>query len=139
MLRELRELIDSLELLGVEGLITSVEAIERTYKEERAPKPKKVATKKPAAKGLRVLSTTGGVALEIYFDTEAKAEAWMKIFQKNKAQQVEAYLKNKGLQKPAIASYSDEGREKYKREVDHYLQRLESAGLDTRVLIERVC
>jgi hypothetical protein len=131
----LKELKEDLYIVGVEGLIPSVEAIERAYNEERAPKPKKVAAKKTAAKGLSVYITTGDCVQQLAFDSEAKAEAWMKTFRKNKDKQVEAYMRANGL------SFPRDGRgegwaDRYRKDLEQHKERMKAAGLDTQILIK---
>jgi hypothetical protein len=134
----LKELKEDLYLAGVEGLVPSVEAIERAYDEEHAPKPKKVATKKPATKGLTLVITNAHAhgESEIHFDTEAKAEAWMKAFRKNKDKQVEAYMKAKGLSFP-IEGLGQGWAERYRNDLAQHAKRIKAAGLDTQILIKR--
>jgi hypothetical protein len=134
----LSDLKDSLELIGAEGLIPIVEAIECAYNEERKQKPTKLVAKKPTTEGLTLVITNANKEAEIYFASEAKAKAWMKSFCKNKTKQVEAYMKAKGLCFPR-SLYGPEGEEKYREDSEQHKERLKAAGLDTQILIKRVC
>jgi len=124
---------EDLAFLGCPLQCDQVDEISRLYALEN--KPKKVQPKKfVAVKGLTLILTTGDSVNKIDFETEAKAEAWMKNFQKNKVKQVENYLKANGLYAPV---YFHGQQERYKKDCTEHLAKLRAGGLDTHILIQR--
>lgn len=126
-----------LTVQGLEGMHGQIEAIKASHLAEikaLQPKPKKVIVKKPKEQSLKVEITEAGKTTEILFDSEAKAEAFLKLKQKERVSRVQLFLKAGGLTPPVIRYGKTD---QYKKDSGVYLQKLKNAGLDFHVIISR--
>ena len=124
------QIVDDLEVLGFDDLVKDM----HTLKTLR-PIAKKAAKRKALTKEvfLNLVITEAGRVTELRLE-EKKAEAYLKLKQKERVKLIDAYCKREGVNPPDVKCYIDP---EYAEAKELFSNRLATAGLNFEVQISR--
>ena len=127
------QIVEDLEVLGFDNLVKDM----HTLKTLR-PMTKKVIKRKAPTKEvfLNLVITEAGKVTEIRLE-EKKAEAYLKLKQKERVKLIDAYYKREGINPPNVKWFRDYLDPKYKEAKEEFSKRLTAAGLNFQVQITR--
>ena len=127
------QIVEDLEVLGFDNLVKDM----HTLKTLR-PIAKKAAKRKALTKEvfLNLVITEAGKVTELRLE-EKKAEAYLKLKQKERAKLIEAYYKRAGVNPPDVKQFRNYLDPKYAEAKELFSKRLTAAGLNFEVQISR--
>jgi len=134
----LQDLRDDLDLLGFDLLTAQVDKITEAYKLEQKPAVKKKIVSKPKAKEVILILeiTEAGRTTTLQLE-EKKAEAYLKLKQKERAKKIDLFCRKESLYVPIQRGYSQNEKDAYKRDSEEYLAILNNAGLNFELKISQ--
>ena len=127
------QIVEDLEVLGFDNLVKDM----HTLKTLR-PMTKKVIKRKAPTKEafLNLVITEAGKVTELRLE-EKKAEAYLKLKQKERVKLIEAYCKREGINPPNVKGFRNYLDPKYAEAKELFSKRLTAAGLNFEVQISR--
>ena len=127
------QIVEDLEVLGFDNLVKDM----HTLKTLR-PMTKKVIKRKAPSKEvfLNLVITEKGKVTELRLE-EKKAEAYLKLKQKERVKHIDAYCKREGINPPNVKWFRNYLDPKYAEAKELFSKRLTAAGLNFEVQISR--
>lgn len=127
------QIVEDLEVLGFDNLVKDM----HTLKTLR-PMTKKVTKRKAPTKEvfLNLVITEKGKVTELRLE-EKKAEAYLKLKQKERVKLIDAYCKREGVNPPDVKRFGNYLNPKYAEAKELFSKRLTAAGLNFEVQISR--
>ena len=127
------QIVEDLEVLGFDNLVKDM----HTLKTLR-PMTKKVIKRKAPSKEvfLNLVITEVGKVTELRLE-EKKAEAYLKLKQKERVKLIDAYCKREGVNPPDVKRFRNYLDPKYAEAKELFSKRLTAAGLNFEVQISR--
>ena len=127
------QIVEDLEVLGFDNLVKDM----HTLKTLR-PMTKKVIKRKAPTKEvfLNLVITEAGKVTELRLE-EKKAEAYLKIKQKERVKRIDAYLKREGINPPNVERFRNYLDPEYAEAKELFSKQLAAAGLNFEVQISR--
>ena len=127
------QIVEDLEVLGFDNLVKDM----HTLKTLR-PMTKKVIKRKAPTKEvfLNLVITEAGKVTELRLE-EKKAEAYLKLKQKERVKLIDAYCKREGVNPPDVKRFRNYLDPKYAEAKELFSKRLTAAGLNFEVQISR--
>ena len=127
------QIVEDLEVLGFDNLVKDM----HTLKTLR-PMTKKVIKRKAPTKEvfLNLVITEAGKVTELRLE-EKKAEAYLKLKQKERVKLIDAYCKREGINPPDVKRFRNYLDPKYAEAKELFSKRLTAAGLNFEVQISR--
>ena len=127
------QIVEDLEVLGFDNLVKDM----HTLKTLR-PMTKKVIKRKAPSKEvfLNLVITEAGKVTELRLE-EKKADAYLKLKQKERVKLIDAYCKREGTNPPNVMWFRGYLDPKFKEAKEEFRNKLESAGLNFEVQITR--
>ena len=127
------QIVEDLEVLGFDNLVKDM----HTLKTLR-PMTKKVIKRKAPTKEvfLNLVLTEAGKVTELRLE-EKKAEAYLKLKQKERVKLIDAYCKREGINPPDVKRFRNYLDPKYAEAKELFSKRLTAAGLNFEVQISR--
>ena len=127
------QIVEDLEVLGFDNLVKDM----HTLKTLR-PMTKKVIKRKAPTKEvfLNLVITEAGKVTELRLE-EMKAEAYLKLKQKERVKQIGAYCKREGVNPPNVKWFRNYLDPKYVEAKELFSKQLTAAGLNFEVQISR--
>ena len=127
------QIVEDLEVLGFDNLVKDM----HTLKTLR-PMTKKVIKRKAPSKEvfLNLVITEAGKVTELRLE-EKKAEAYLKLKQKERVKLIDAYCKREGVNPPDVKRFRNDLDPKYAEAKELFSKRLTAAGLNFEVQISR--
>ena len=127
------QIVEDLEVLGFDNLVKDM----HTLKTLR-PMTKKVIKRKAPSKEvfLNLVITEAGKGTELRLE-EKKAEAYLKLKQKERAKLIDVYCKREGVNPPDVKRFRNYLDPKYAEAKELFSKRLTAAGLNFEVQISR--
>lgn len=127
------QIVEDLEVLGFDNLVKDM----HTLKTLRPMTKKAVKRKAPTKEVfLKLVITEAGKVSELRLE-EKKAEAYLKLKQKERARLTEAYCKRKGINPPDVRWFRNYLDPKYAEAKELFSKQLTAAGLNFEVQISR--
>ena len=127
------QIVEDLEVLGFDNLVKDMQTLKTLL-----PMTKKVIKRKAPTKEvfLNLVITEAGKVTELRLE-EKKAEAYLKLKQKERVKLIDAYCKREGVNPPDVKWFRNYLDPKYAEARDLFRNKLESAGLNFEVQITR--
>ena len=127
------QIVEDLEVLGFDNLVKDM----HTLKTLR-PMTKKVIKRKAPTKEvfLNLVITEAGKVTELRLE-EKKADAYLKLKQKERVKLIEEYCKREGINPPNVKRFRNYLDPKYAEAKELFSKRLTAAGLNFGVRISR--
>ena len=127
------QIVEDLEVLGFDNLVNDM----HTLKTLR-PMTKKVIKRKAPTKEvfLNLVITEAGKVTELRLE-EMKAEAYLKLKQKERVKQIEAYCKREGVNPPNVKWFKHYLDPEYVEARELFSKQLTATGLNFEVQISR--
>ena len=127
------QIVEDLEVLGFDNLVKDM----HTLKTLR-PMTKKVIKRKAPTKEvfLNLVITEAGKVTELRLE-EKKADAYLKLKQKERVKLIDAYCKREGINPPNVMWFRNYLDPKYAEAKELFSKRLTAAGLNFEVQISR--
>ena len=127
------QIVEDLEVLGFDNLVKDM----HTLKTLR-PMTKKVIKRKAPTKEvfLNLVITEAGKVTELRLE-EKKADAYLKLKQKERVKLIDAYCKREGINPPNVERFRNYLDPKYAEAKEVFSKRLTAAGLNFEVQISR--
>ena len=127
------QIVEDLEVLGFDNLVKDM----HTLKTLR-PMTKKLIKRKAPTKEvfLKLVITEAGKVTELRLE-EKKAEAYLKLKQKERVKLIDAYCKREGVNPPDVKWFRDYLDPKYAEAKEVFSNQLTAAGLNFEVRISR--
>ena len=127
------QIVEDLEVLGFDNLVKDM----HTLKTLR-PMTKKVIKRKAPTKEvfLNLVITEAGKVTELRLE-EKKADAYLKLKQKERVKLIDAYCKREGINPPNVEWFRNYLDPKYAEAKEVFSKRLTAAGLNFEVQISR--
>ena len=127
------QIVEDLEVLGFDNLVKDMHTLKTLH-----PIAKKVIKRKAPTKEvfLNLVITEAGKVTELRLE-EKKAEAYLKLKQKERAKLIEAYYKRAGVNPPDVKRFRNYLDPKYAEAKELFSKRLTAAGLNFEVQISR--
>ena len=127
------QIVEDLEVLGFDNLVKDM----HTLKTLR-PISKKAAKRKALTKEvfLNLVITEAGKVTELRLE-EKKAEAYLKLKQKERVKLIDTYCKREGVNPPNVKWFRNYLDPKYAEAKEVFSNRLATAGLNFEVQISR--
>ena len=127
------QIVEDLEVLGFDNLVKDM----RTLKTLRPMTKKAVKRKAPSKEVfLNLVITEEGKVTELRLE-EKKAEAYLKLKQKERVKLIDAYCKREGINPPNVMRFRNYLDPKYKEAKEEFSKCLTAAGLNFQVQITR--
>ena len=127
------QIVEDLEVLGFDNLVKDM----HTLKTLRPMTKKAVKRKAPSKEVfLNLVITEEGKVTELRLE-EKKAEAYLKLKQKERVKLIEAYCKREGINPPNVKRFRNYLDPKYAEAKEEFSKRLTAAGLNFEVQISR--
>ena len=127
------QIVEDLEVLGFDNLVKDM----HTLKTLRPIAKKAVKRKAPTKEVfLNLVITEAGKVTELRLE-EKKADAYLKLKQKERVKLIEAYCKREGINPPNVKRFRNYLDPKYVEAKELFSKRLTAAGLDFEVQISR--
>ena len=127
------QIVEDLEVLGFDNLVKDMQ----TLKTLRPIAKKAVKQKAPSKEVfLNLVITEAGKVTELRLE-EMKAEAYLKLKQKERVKQIGAYCKREGINPPNVEGFRNYLDPKYAEAKEVFSKRLTAAGLNFEVQITR--
>ena len=127
------QIVEDLEVLGFGNLVKDM----HTLKTLRPIAKKAVKRKAPTKEVfLKLVITEAGKVSELRLE-EKKAEAYLKLKQKERVKMIESYCRAKGLHLPDVRRYKNYLDPKYVEAKEVFSKQLTAAGLNFEVQISR--
>mgnify|MGYP003453363874 CR=1 FL=1 len=127
------QIVEDLEVLGFDNLVKDM----HTLKTLR-PMTKKVIKRKAPTKEvfLNLVITEAGKVTELRLE-EKKAEAYLKLKQKERVKLIDAYCKREGINPPNVERFRNYLDSEYVEAKELFSKQLTAAGLNFEVQISR--
>ena len=127
------QIVEDLEVLGFDNLVKDM----HTLKTLR-PIAKKVIKRKALTKEvfLNLVITEAGKVTELRLE-QMKAEAYLKLKQKERVKRIDAYCKREGVNPPNVKWFRNYLDPKYAEAKELFSKQLTAAGLNFEVQISR--
>ena len=127
------QIVEDLEVLGFDNLVKDM----HTLKTLR-PMPKKVIKRKAQTKEvfLNLVITEAGKVTELRLE-EKKADAYLKLKQKERVKLIDAYCKREGVNPPDVRMFRNDLDPEYAEAKELFSKQLTAAGLNFEVQISR--
>ena len=127
------QIVEDLEVLGFDNLVKDM----HTLKTLR-PIAKKAVNRKAPTKEvfLNLVITEAGKVTELRLE-EKKAEAYLKLKQKERVKLIDAYCKREGINPPNVDMFRNDLDPEYVEAKEVFSNRLATAGLNFEVQISR--
>ena len=127
------QIVEDLEVLGFDNLVKDM----HTLKTLR-PITKKAVNRKAPTKEvfLNLVITEAGKVTELRLE-EKKAEAYLKLKQKERVKLIDAYCKREGVNPPDVSLFRDYLSPEYVEAKELFSKQLTAAGLNFEVQISR--
>ena len=127
------QIVEDLEVLGFDNLVKDMHML-KTLR----PMTKKVIKRKAPSKEvfLNLVITEVGKVTELRLE-EKKAEAYLKLKQKERVKLIDAYCKREGVNRPDVKWFRNYLDPKYAEAKELFSKRLTAAGLNFEVQISR--
>ena len=127
------QIVEDLEVLGFDNLVKDM----HTLKTLR-PMTKRVIKRKAPTKEvfLNLVITEAGKVAELRLE-EKKAEAYLKLKQKERVKLIDAYCKREGVNPPDVSLFRDYLSPEYVEAKELFSKQLTAAGLNFEVQISR--
>ena len=127
------QIVEDLEVLGFDNLVKDM----HTLKTLR-PMTKKVIKRKAPTKEvfLNLVITEAGKVTELRLE-EKKAEAYLKLKQKERVKRIAAYCKREGVNRPDVKWFRNYLDPEYAEAKELFSKQLTAAGLNFEVQISR--
>ena len=127
------QIVEDLEVLGFDNLVKDM----HTLKTLR-PMTKKVIKRKAPTKEvfLNLVITEAGKVTEIRLE-EKKADAYLKLKQKERVKLIDAYCKREGVNPPNVERFRNYLDPKYVEAKELFSKQLTAAGINFEVKISR--
>ena len=127
------QIVEDLEVLGFDNLVKDM----HTLKTLRPMTKKAVKRKAPSKEVfLNLVITEAGKVTELRLE-EKKAEAYLKLKQKERVKLIDAYCKREGVNPPDVSLFRNYLDPKYAEAKELFSKRLTAAGLNFEVQISR--
>ena len=127
------QIVEDLEVLGFDNLVKDM----HTLKTLRPMTKKAVKRKAPSKEVfLNLVITEAGKVTELRLE-EKKAEAYLKLKQKERVKLIDAYCKRVGVNPPDVKWFRNYLDPKYAEAKELFSKRLTAAGLNFEVQISR--
>ena len=127
------QIVEDLEVLGFDNLVKDM----HTLKTLRPITKKAVNRKAPTEEVfLNLVITEAGKVTELRLE-EKKAEAYLKIKQKERVKLIDAYCKREGVNPPNVEWFRNDLDPEYVEAKELFSKQLTAAGLDFEVQISR--
>ena len=127
------QIVEDLEVLGFDNLVNDM----HTLKTLRPMTKKAVKQKAPTKEVfLKLVITEAGKVTELRLE-EKKAEAYLKLKQKERVKFIEAYCKREDINPPDVNRFRNYLDPKYAEAKELFSKRLTAAGLNFEVQISR--
>lgn len=127
------QIVEDLEVLGFDNLVKDMQALKLLR-----PVAKKAVKRKAPSKEvfLNLVITEAGKVTELRLE-EKKAEAYLKLKQKERVKIIDGYCKDKGLYPPDVRYYRNFADPKFQDAKEDFSRALTLAGLNFEVKISR--
>ena len=127
------QIVEDLEVLGFDNLVKDMHTLKTLL-----PMTKKVIKRKAPSKEvfLNLVITEAGKVTELRLE-EKKADAYLKLKQKERVKLIEAYCKREGVNPPDVKRFRNYLDPKYAEAKELFSKRLTAAGLNFEVQISR--
>ena len=127
------QIVEDLEVLGFDNLVKDM----HTLKTLRPMTKKAVKQKAPSKEVfLNLVITEKGKVTELRLE-EKKAEAYLKLKQKERVKLIDAYCKREGVNPPDVRMFRNDLDPEYAEAKEVFSNRLATAGLNFEVQISR--
>ena len=127
------QIVEDLEVLGFDNLVKDM----HTLKTLRSMTKKAVKRKAPSKEVfLNLVITEAGKVTELRLE-EKKAEAYLKLKQKERVKLIDAYCKREGVNAPDVRRFRNYLDPEYVEAKELFSKRLTAAGLNFEVQITR--
>ena len=127
------QIVEDLEVLGFDNLVKDM----HTLKTLRPMTKKAVKRKAPSKEVfLNLVITEAGKVTEIRLE-EKKAEAYLKLKQKERVKLIDAYCKREGVNPPDVSLFRNYLSPEYVEAKELFSKQLTAAGLNIEVQISR--
>ena len=127
------QIVEDLEVLGFDNLVKDMQTL-KTLR----PMTKKAIKRKAPTKEvfLNLVITEAGKVTELRLE-EKKAEAYLKLKQKERVKLIDAYCKREGVNPPDVKRFRNYLDPKYAEAKELFSKQLTAAGLNFEVQISR--
>ena len=127
------QIVEDLEVLGFDNLVKDMQTL-KTLR----PMTKKVIKRKAPSKEvfLNLVITEAEKVTELRLE-EKKAEAYLKLKQKERVKLIDAYCKREGINPPGVDRFRDYLDSEYVEAEELFSKQLTAAGLNFEVQISR--
>jgi len=127
------QIVEDLEVLGFDNLVKDMHTLKTLH-----PIAKKAVKRKAPTKEvfLKLVITEAGKVSELRLE-EKKAEAYLKLKQKERVKMIESYCRAKGLYPPDVRGYRNYLDPEYAEAKELFSKQLTAAGLNFEVQISR--
>ena len=127
------QIVEDLEVLGFDNLVKDMHTLKTLL-----PMTKKVIKRKAPSKEvfLNLVITEAGKVTELRLE-EKKAEAYLKLKQKERVKLIDAYCKREGVNPPDVKWFRDYSDLNYAEAKEVFSNQLTAAGLNFEVQISR--
>ena len=127
------QIVEDLEVLGFDNLVKDMHTLKTLL-----PMTKKVIKRKAPSKEvfLNLVITEAGKVTELRLE-EKKADAYLKLKQKERVKLIDDYCKREGVNPPDVKWFRDYLDPKYAEAKEVFSNRLATAGLNFEVQISR--
>ena len=127
------QIVEDLEVLGFDNLVKDM----HTLKTLRPMTKKAVKRKAPTKEVfLKLVITEAGKVSELRLE-EKKAEAYLKLKQKERVKLIDAYCKREGINPPNVQGFRNYLDPEYAEAKELFSKQLTAAGLNFEVQISR--
>ena len=127
------QIVEDLEVLGFDNLVKDMHTLKTLH-----PIAKKVIKRKAPTKEvfLNLVITEAGKVTELRLE-EKKADAYLKLKQKERVKLIDAYCKREGINPPDVKRFRNYLDPKYAEAKELFSKQLTAAGLNFEVQISR--
>ena len=127
------QIVEDLEVLGFDNLVKDMHTLKTLH-----PIAKKVIKRKAPTKEvfLNLVITEKGKVTELRLE-EKKAEAYLKLKQKERVKLIDAQCKREGINPPDVSLFRDYLSPEYVEAKELFIKQLTAAGLKFEVQITR--
>ena len=127
------QIVEDLEVLGFDNLVKDMHTLKTLH-----PIAKKAVKQKAPSKDafLNLVITEAGKVTELRLE-EKKADAYLKLKQKERVKRIDAYLKREGINPPNVERFRNYLDPEYVEAKEVFSNQLTAAGLNFEVRISR--